>query len=146
MLDTFVVRNLEENDCHELVELLRHLTTTEEMPDDELFSIFKERKDQGVITKVVEDRRCGQLVGTGSIIIERKFVHSGKRVGHIEDVVVLPSIQGEGIGKFLMRNLCEIGKEYGCYKIILDCKDSNIPFYNKLGFYKFETTMRLDLL
>ncbi|CCW60182.1 unnamed protein product [Phytomonas sp. EM1] len=145
MSGTFSVRDLEEKDCHELLELIRHLTTAEEIPDDELLSIFKERQTQGVITKVVEDSESRRLVGTGSIFIERKFSHGGKRVGHIEDVVVLPSTQGEGIGRLLMEKLCALGKEYGCYKVILDCKESNIPFYSKFGFYKFETTMRLDI-
>ena len=33
----------------------------------------------------------------------------------------------------LIQTLIEIGKSKGCYKIILDCSNSVIPFYEKCG-------------
>ena len=32
-------------------------------------------------------------------------------------------------------------REAGCYKVILDCSDSNVKFYEKCGFQKKEVQM-----
>lgn len=33
----------------------------------------------------------------------------------------------------------------GCYKAILDCSDSNVPFYEKCGFTQKEVQMVSDM-
>jgi glucosamine-phosphate N-acetyltransferase len=38
--------------------------------------------------------------------------------------------------------LKELAVEKGCYKVILDCSDSNVSFYEKCGFSKTEIMMR----
>jgi len=35
----------------------------------------------------------------------------------------------------------KIGKAAGCYKVILDCAEKNIGFYEKCGFKRKEVTM-----
>lgn len=32
-----------------------------------------------------------------------------------------------------MHELIKIAHESGCYKVILDCSDDNVPFYQKCG-------------
>lgn len=39
-----------------------------------------------------------------------------------------------GIGQKIVEKLTELAKKKNCYKIILDCKETNIPFYEKIGF------------
>lgn len=87
----------------------------------------------------------GIIVGTTSIFFEQKFINSGGIVGHIEDVAVHPDAQGSGTGSMLVREAIDLAKQKGCYKVILDCADGVIPFYEKLGFYKWEMAMRKDL-
>ena len=87
----------------------------------------------------------GKIVGTASLIIEKKYLHKGKSVGHIEDVAVHPEYQGEGIGKELVQFLVDQCKEIDCYKVILDCADNVQFFYEKLGFKFSAKQMRLDL-
>ena len=48
--------------------------------------VLRERLRHGVRTYVAE--LDGQVVGTTSLFVERKFIHGGGRTGHIEDVVV----------------------------------------------------------
>ena len=36
----------------------------------------------------------------------------------------------------LIAYLLEVSRSCGCYKVILDCSDQNVPFYEKLGFKK----------
>lgn len=86
-----------------------------------------------------------QIVGTITLLIEQKFIHSGGKVGHIEDVVVKRGFEGQGIGSALVKKAIAEAKKQKCYKVILNCSKKNIPFYKKLGFYKHEQGMRLDL-
>lgn len=75
-----------------------------------------------------------EVVATGMIVIEEKLIHGCGLVGHIEDIAVREDQQGKQLGKVLIECLTELGKEAGCYKIILDCDPSNTGFYKKCGY------------
>ena len=78
------------------------------------------------------------IIGFASIHIIEKL---NRRSCLIEDVVVDKSERGKGIGKLLIEHLINFSKSKSCDKIILNSKESNIPFYNKLGFVKNEIQM-----
>ncbi|KAF6250858.1 hypothetical protein COO60DRAFT_1464780 [Scenedesmus sp. NREL 46B-D3] len=88
-----------------------------------------------------EDTSKGQLLGTASLIIERKFIHSCGKVGHIEDVVVDAAARGHKVGQRLIDELVCVAKQRGCYKVILDCAEHNIPLYEKCGLSRKEVQM-----
>lgn len=77
-----------------------------------------------------------KIVGAITLIIEEKIIHSGGKVGHIEDFVVLEEYRNKEIGKQLynyVKILCEQNK---CYKMILDCNELIENYYIKKGFIK----------
>ena len=77
-----------------------------------------------------------KIVGAITLIIEQKIIHSGGKVGHIEDFVVLEGYRNKGLGTLLynyVKNLCIQNK---CYKMILDCDQSLENYYIKKGFKK----------
>jgi glucosamine-phosphate N-acetyltransferase len=43
-------------------------------------------------------------------------------------------LSGKNLGRLVIETLKEIAAAANCYKIILDCSASNVPFYQKLGF------------
>jgi glucosamine-phosphate N-acetyltransferase len=86
-----------------------------------------------------------RVAGTASLFIEPKFIHNGGSVGHIEDVAVHVAYQHHGVGASLVKYLLDVCREMGCYKVILDCEDHVIPFYEHLGFRRWEIAMRADL-
>ncbi|KAI8803471.1 acyl-CoA N-acyltransferase [Cladochytrium replicatum] len=92
---------------------------------------------------VIEDTKKSKIAGAGTILVERKFVHNNGLVGHIEDIVTHKDYRGLNLGKLVIETLKYIGKMTGCYKIILDCSDKNIPFYEKCGFKQKEYEMVL---
>jgi glucosamine-phosphate N-acetyltransferase len=92
---------------------------------------------------VYED--SGQIIGTISLLIEQKFIHNGGKVGHIEDLVVDAQYRGKGIGQQLCEKVIKYAKQEGCYKVILNCNQSNIKFYEKIGFKQYEVEMRINL-
>ena len=86
----------------------------------------------------------GKIVGSATLLLELKFIHGGGVVGHIEDVVVNKSHQGQKIGEKIIKYLLEQAKSKGCYKTILDCVDDVKPFYEKLGFKQNANALRFD--
>ena len=95
---------------------------------------------------VAIDKETSEVIGTTTLLVEQKFIHSGGRAGHIEDVVTRKGFEGLGIGSALINHALHFAKTAGCYKVVLDCSDTNISFYQKTGFKVHETSMRYDLL
>jgi glucosamine-phosphate N-acetyltransferase len=114
-----------------------------ELTLEQAIEVYRDRLKSRVHTYVaiINDR----VAGTASVFIEPKFIHSGGVVGHIEDVAVNPEFQKHGIGRSLVEHLLNECRQFRCYKVILDCAESVIPFYEKLGFHKWERAMRIDL-
>jgi glucosamine-phosphate N-acetyltransferase len=78
--------------------------------------------------------RNNKIVATGTIIIEPKLIHNFGLVAHIEDIVVDSGTRNSGLGKLLIQFLTNIAKNRGCYKVILDCSNKNIEFYQKCKY------------
>ncbi|KAL6242713.1 Glucosamine-phosphate N-acetyltransferase-like protein [Rhinocladiella similis] len=76
----------------------------------------------------------GTIVGTGAVIVERKFIHNMGLVGHIEDIAVAKNQQGKKLGLRIIQALDYVAENVGCYKCILDCSEANEGFYVKCGF------------
>ena len=114
-----------------------------DLTDEQAIEIFRRRMRSRVRTYValMDDR----VAGTGSLFIEPKFIHNGGIVGHIEDVAVHVAYQQHGVGASVVRHLLDVCREAGCYKVILDCEENVIPFYEKLGFHRWEHALRVDL-
>ena len=95
-----------------------------------VYAIREDNKDGGdatVAKKVV--------VGTTTLLVEPKFIFGGGRVGHIEDVCVRKEFQGLGIGGWLVNHATMVAESMmGCIKIVLDCSDETMPFYESLGY------------
>lgn len=114
-----------------------------DLTEEQAIDVFRKRMRQKIQTYValIEDR----IVGTASLIIEPKFINTGGVVGHIEDVAVHQAYQHHGVGGKLVQHLLDVSRAQGCYKVILDCAEGVIPFYEKLGFHRWEQAMRIDL-
>ncbi|KAK7051599.1 Glucosamine-phosphate N-acetyltransferase-like protein [Paramarasmius palmivorus] len=90
---------------------------------------------------VLISKNTDQVVGTGCLFVERKFLRGMGLVGHIEDIAVDKKQQGKKLGLRIIQALVGISESRGCYKTILNCSDANIPFYEKCGFIKKENEM-----
>ena len=93
-----------------------------------------------------------KIIGTASILFEEKAnrgTHGDNgqfyTVAHIEEVVVDKNERHSGIGKLLMNKCLEYAKKHHSYKIVLDCSEDNVIFYEKCGYHRHEVCMRLDI-
>ena len=116
----FTLRPLEQGDfTRGFLESLANLSPVDLTPA-EAIQIWRGRNAAGVRT-VVAVEPDGAILGTGSLILEHKFLHHGGTIGHIEDVAVLSGPRGQGrrIGRRPWSTACHSG----CYKVILSCND-----------------------
>ena len=84
-----------------------------------------------------------RIIGYGAIYIDYKFYRNCKNVGHIEDIIIDKEYRGQGLSKLIINKLLESAKEKECYKIILNCKDEYVGYYQKMGFKLDGNTMIL---
>ena len=73
-----------------------------------------------------------RIIAYGSVVIENKI--RGEVAGHIEDIVVDSKVRGKMVGVSLIKELIEISKRKGCYRITLFCNEKLVNFYSRNGF------------
>ena len=76
------------------------------------------------------------IIATGTILYEKKFIHNNSMLGHIEDICVKQQYRKFGIGKMIVQHLMKLAKEIGCYKVTLDCSEANTHFYELCGMVR----------
>jgi len=143
----YLVKKLDAVDLKEdkngFLETLRNLTVAEDIDFETIKKILLEIENQNSYIYIA--KRNKEIIGTATLLIEKKFIHGGGKVGHIEDVSVRKEYEGNGVASKIINSLIEVARENGCYKIILDCKDKLLPFYGKFGFVHSDNCMRLNL-
>jgi len=130
------------------LEVLTTVGTISDADFQKRFTYLQQHNDQ-YFTIVIEDMNGpvgspsegtlvapgrGKIVAAGTVLVERKFIHELGLVGHIEDIAVSADQQGKKLGLRIIETLKAIGEQVGCYKVILDCSEKNVPFYEKCGF------------
>ena len=85
------------------------------------------------------------VVGTTTLLVEPKFIFNGGRVGHIEDVSIRRGYENMGLGRRLVSYATQVAKKMGCVKIVLDCSEETMPFYEKLGYSYQDNCMKIFL-
>ncbi|TPX44194.1 hypothetical protein SeLEV6574_g04644 [Synchytrium endobioticum] len=135
----YAIRPLSIHDYdHGFIQTLSQLSTTGDLTKvafQEMYQYMKGHNDTYFPIVVVE-ASTENIVGevSGEVFLERKFLHSCGKAAHIEDIVVNSSMRGKSLGKYIIEQLKHIAKETGCYKVILDCAQHNVGFYEKTGF------------
>ena len=128
-----------------LLSQLTDINNSEGSPiSAEEYNKFFSNLEPNIHIYVLENEK-DQLVAMGTLIIESKLIHGGSKVAHIEDVVVDKNQRGKGYGKILIDHLIKKAEKFNCYKIILNCQEKNIEFYEKTGFQQKNVEMSLYL-
>lgn len=87
--------------------------------------------------RVLLAEQSGAAVATLTLFMLPLLAHGGVPEAVVEDVVVHPRAQGQGVGRALMNEAMRIAREARCYKLALS---SNLKrsrahaFYDSLGF------------
>lgn len=147
----YAIREIEENDIESggLLDLLENLAPVGDLSKPAAKAILREIKSNPLhrifVAVVVNDpANQGLIIGTTSLLVEPKFIFGGGRVGHIEDVAIRAGYQRKGIGFKLVRQATEQAVLMGCVRIVLDCSDENVSFYEKVGYTHHGNTMKIE--
>jgi glucosamine-phosphate N-acetyltransferase len=146
----FIIREIQQADLQKgFFQTLSNLATLGRIRDDleQAKKILQEIKSYPLYKIFVAVKNDdGEIVGSITLLIEQKFIHDGGKSGHIEDVVTRREYEGMGVGSALVSTALAFAKEKNCYKVILDCSEKNVPFYEKIGFRRNEISMRYDMM
>jgi glucosamine-phosphate N-acetyltransferase len=114
----------------EVIDLLQSISEFKPKSDqyDRIWSDFDSQPNVHAVVAVLDNL----VVGYGSVTIETKI--RGGKIGHIEDIVTHPDFRQQGIGITILDRLYEIGRENGTFKFALECKEHNVPFYEKCDY------------
>jgi glucosamine-phosphate N-acetyltransferase len=138
------LRDLELADFHKgYLNLLSQLTEVGDYDEAAFGDRFVEMGERGDTYKtiVIEDLDRNVVIAAATLVIELKFIRGGAKCGHIEDVVVDGAYRGLHLGQRVVEALMTAAEESGCYKVILDCSEKNVPFYGKCGLTRKEVQM-----
>lgn len=144
----YVIRPLEFGDFDKnFPHVLNGLTEVGTVTKEQFRTRFSQIQKAGDLHHVVviEDTQKAVIIACATLFVELKFIHECSQAGHVEDVVVDPTYRGLKLGRRILEALAKLGRQLGCYKIILDCGDHNVSFYEKLGYSKKEVCMAVYL-
>lgn len=140
--DDVTIRPVTEADGDNgLFDILAQLTEAPKIPRAEFARLVQRQNELDVRLTIVAVEGDGRVLATGSVIIEEKFIRGGRPCAHIEDIVVDKRERGKRLGMRIIAYLVDFSKQRGCYKVSLDCTDSNSSFYEKCGFVPKERQM-----
>jgi GNAT superfamily N-acetyltransferase len=89
-----------------------------------------------------------EIVGSFALLVMDNLGHLGSPSGIVEDVVVAPARQSNGIGAAMMRFALERCREKRCYKLMLSSNAKRArahAFYESLGYERHGYSFRVDL-
>ena len=123
-------RLVKEEDINDVFILLNQLKKIdlENIDRKKVWNDFKSNTSSNSIVGIYNNR----IVAYGSVVIENKI--RGEVAGHIEDIVVDSEVRGKMVGVSLIKELIEISRKKGCYRITLFCHKKLINFYSRNGF------------
>jgi glucosamine-phosphate N-acetyltransferase len=146
----FIIREIQQADLEKgFFQTLSNLAILGKIRDDleQAKKILQEIKSYPLYKIFVAVKNDDtEIIGSITLLIEQKFIHDGGKSGHIEDVVTRKGYEGKGVGSALVSAALAFAREKNCYKVILDCSEKNVPFYEKIGFRRNEISMRYDVM
>ena len=123
-------RLVKEEDIDDVFILLNQLKKIdlENIDRKKAWNDFNSNTSSNSIVGIYNNR----IIAYGSVVIENKI--RGEVAGHIEDIVVDSEVRGKMLGVSLIKELIEISKRKGCYRITLFCNEKLVNFYSRNGF------------
>jgi len=138
-MDTYEIRDAQQSDCGQILQLLRELAEYEKMPDDVhitekdlMADGFGEDKFYHAL--VVQPKPSGHIIGY-ALFFYTYSTWDG-RAAQLEDIYVRDQYRKLGIGTKLIRAVAKTIRTKGCNRLDLHILDWNTPsldFYKNLG-------------
>ena len=138
----FLIRPLQIDDYDRgYLQVLGELTIVGQVSREQFQGFLDHVMKSENLYLVIVDKQDDRIVGAGTLLLEQKIIHSMGKCGHVEDIVVSERVRGRNLGKLLIEALLKHARSMNCYKVILDCAERNVQFYEKCGFTRKEVQM-----
>ncbi len=130
-----IIRRLEERDLDNgYLRVLDSLGLTSTLTLEAALRVFERiRKNPNHVILVAV--RGEQVIGAVTLLIEPKFIHNGRNVCHIEDLVVHNNHRGQNIGYELTAAALRHAENSDCYKSIADCSIKDVNVHEEFGIW-----------
>ena len=118
------------------------------LPMDEASAIFAQFSAYPHYKLYVVERGK-KVIGSYAFLVMHNLGHLGAPSAIVEDVVVAPECQGQGVGRLMMQHAMQCARMAGCYKLVLSSnakRERAHEFYEKIGFERhgYSFIVRLD--
>jgi GNAT superfamily N-acetyltransferase len=91
----------------------------------------------------------GRIIATSGMVIHHHppaVRNPNGRVAYIMNMYTLPEFRGRGIATALLQKLVELARQNECHRVQLHALAQGKSIYEKAGFVRAKTAMKLDLL
>ena len=124
------IRKLNENDYEQYKIIINEFRETNFTNQEFIDTLHKININSNIWIIEINN----EIVSTGTIIYEHKFIHNISKIAHIEDICTLEKYRKCGYSSKLIKHLLNEAKNEKCYKVTLYCKEELENFYKKYNF------------
>ncbi len=134
-----MIREIIEQDAGDMAELIRQLSPAEVSVTEKMVDAIRAKIAaiaQLSHMKIFGYEQDGRIVGTCTLGRIEGLSKGCRPFAVIENVVVLDSVRGQGIGKQLVRHAMAQAEDWNCYKVILETGTQDewkLRFYEACG-------------
>jgi glucosamine-phosphate N-acetyltransferase len=121
----YLFRKLNSEDYEQYLLLINDFRETM-FTQEEFINTLKKIELNSEIWVIEKDKK---LIGTGTIIFEKKFIFNICTSAHLEDICIKKEERNCGYGKLLVNFLIGEAKKNKCYKVNLVCNENTKKFY-----------------
>ncbi|MDP3990746.1 MAG: GNAT family N-acetyltransferase [Candidatus Nealsonbacteria bacterium] len=144
-MEEIIVRQLRVKDLEKgFLETLDRLIPIGGLSIKKAKHIFRKITLNPVYWTIVAEKN-NMVVGTATVLFQQEFFGNGTFMAHVENVVVHEKCSGQGIATMLMQAVDQEIRKRNCFRVVLNCSDDNISFYEKLGYERKGNEMRIVL-
>ena len=136
--ENFIVRPLHLEDYNKgFLDVLALLTGVGKVSFDQFEKTFNEMKSGKMhYIYVATNLEDTEILATGCLGIEQKFIRNCALKGRVEDVISKGTnfTERDDMDNAIMKAICEKAAELKCYKMSLESLDAHLNFYEDFGF------------
>ena len=127
-----MIRTLQKTDFSQFLELVKTFRPIDEYICQGGFNLIYDYIFQN--SKIFVYIEENKIVGTVTLLIEKKFIHNFSIYVHLEDLIVHPDYQNKKIGSEILDFVIQYSEKIKARKIILNCVAELVSFYQKKQF------------
>ncbi len=141
-----MIREMNQQDAYAMAVLIKQLSISNIDITDGMVAAIKAKLSALTSVehiKVFGYEQAGSVVGTSTLGRMEGLSNDCRPFAVIENVVVLDTVRGQGIGKQLVRHAMAQAEKWGCYKVILETgrkEEWKLKFYESCGLTRGDKT------